>query len=45
MIVIYLCNKIIARELDYSYVVFKRPDLQTGIDEFLTINGHSDLIK
>lgn len=44
MIIKYLAEKIIDGELEYSYVIGKRPDLKTGIDAYLTENGHGDLI-
>lgn len=28
----------------YAYVIGKRPDLKTGIDAYLTAQGHADLI-
>lgn len=36
MIVKYLSEKIINGELDYDFVINKRPDLKTLIDEYLT---------
>lgn len=40
----YLGNQIIKGDLDYTYVVTKRPDLKVQIDAYLTEKGRSDLI-
>jgi hypothetical protein len=45
MIIKYLSTKIIAGELEYSFVIGKRPDLKSGIDAYLIENGHGDLIS
>jgi hypothetical protein len=44
VIVKYLAEKIISGELEYSFVIGKRPDLKVGIDAYLVENGHGDLI-
>lgn len=42
----YMGSRIMAatNPLDYTTVVTKRPDLKTGIDEYLTNAGRTDLI-
>lgn len=40
----YLAKQIIRGELEYTYVVSKRPDLKEAIDEFLKENNRQDLI-
>ncbi len=44
MIVKYLSDKIIAGELEYSFVISKRPDLKAGIDAYLVANGYENMI-
>ena len=44
MIVKYLSEKIIAGELEYSFAIGKRPDFKSGIDEYLIVNCHGELI-
>ena len=40
----YLALRIISGVLDYCYVVGKRADLKSGIDESLVEKGRGDLI-
>ena len=42
---IYMAKRIIDEVYTYEYVVSKRPDLKAGIDEYLTSQGYSNLIK
>lgn len=40
----YMGQRIIDEAYTYDYVISKRPDLKTGIDEYLTEKGRQDLI-
>ncbi|MFH7833819.1 hypothetical protein [Bacillus luti] len=40
----YLAQRVIDEKQTYTHVVSKRPDLQSGIDKYLTENGRADLI-
>lgn len=40
----YMANRIIDGVYTYAYVISKRPDLKTGIDQYLTDQGRTDLI-
>lgn len=40
----YLGNEIIRGNLDYTYVVTKRTDLKTQIDEYLLAQRYGNLI-
>jgi hypothetical protein len=40
----YMGQRIIDEVYTYTYVVTKRPDLKTGINEYLTEKGRQDLI-
>ncbi|WP_433618801.1 hypothetical protein [Paenibacillus cellulositrophicus] len=40
----YMGQRIIDEAYTYDYVISKRPDLKTGIDEYLTDKGREDLI-
>jgi hypothetical protein len=40
----YMGSRIIEGAYTYDYVISKRPDLQTGIDAYLTEQGREDLI-
>lgn len=40
----YMAQRIIDEAYTYAYVVGKRPDLQTGINDYLTEKGRADLI-
>lgn len=44
MIIKYLAEKIITGELEYSFVISKRPDFKAGVDAYLTASGHGELI-
>lgn len=39
MIIKYLSDKIINGELEYAFVIGKRPDLKTDIDTYLKLKG------
>lgn len=41
----YMGQRIIDGAYTYAYVVDKRPDLQVGIDTYLTDQGREDLIE
>lgn len=41
----YMAQRIIDGAQDYFFVVSRRPDLKAGIDQYLTDNGHADLIQ
>jgi hypothetical protein len=41
---IYMAKRIVDGVYTYDYVISKRPDLKTGIDEYLTSVGREDLI-
>lgn len=40
----YLAQRVIDGAYTYDYVISKRPDLQSGIDKYLTENEREDLI-
>lgn len=40
----YMGQRIIDGAYTYEYVISKRPDLKTGIDEYLSEKGRIDLI-
>ena len=40
----FLAQRIIDGKLDYTYAVTRRPDLKADIDQYLTENGHPELI-
>lgn len=40
----YMAYRIITQVYTYDYVLSRRIDLKTGIDGYLTANGHGDLI-
>ena len=40
----YMAQRIIDGVYTYDYVISKRPDLKTGIDDYLTKKGRTDLI-
>lgn len=40
----YMGQRIIDGAYTYDYVISKRPDLQSGIDAYLTSQGREDLI-
>ena len=40
----YIAQRIIDGVYTYDYVISKRPDLQEGIDAYLTAQGRGDLI-
>lgn len=44
MIAIYIAKKIISGELEYSFVISRRPDLKDGIDAYLIDSGYGGLI-
>lgn len=41
----YMAQRIIDGAYSYAYVISKRPDLQSGIDAYLTKQDRSDLIE
>lgn len=41
----FMAQRIIDGAQEYDYVISKRPDLQVGIDAYLTAKGREDLIK
>lgn len=45
MIVKYLSEKIISGDLDYTFAVEKRPDLELLINEYLVKRGFENLIE
>lgn len=40
----YMAKRILEEAYTYEYVIKKRADLKTGIDEYLTSIGRTDLI-
>lgn len=42
--VAYLAHRIIDGAYTYDYVISKRPDLKTSIDDYLISKGREDLI-
>ncbi|WP_200886099.1 hypothetical protein [Heyndrickxia ginsengihumi] len=40
----YMGQRIIDGAYTYDFVISKRPDLKDGIDNYLTAQGHTDLI-
>lgn len=40
----YMAQRIIDEAYTYEYVISKRPDLKEGIDAYLVLKDHSDLI-
>lgn len=40
----YLAQQIIESNLDYLYVIGKKPNLKTGIDAYLIEKGREELI-
>ncbi|WP_201028554.1 hypothetical protein [Heyndrickxia coagulans] len=40
----YIAQRVIDGAYTYSYVISKRPDLQSGIDAYLTEQGKTNLI-
>ncbi len=41
----YMGQRIIDGVYTYDYVISKRPDLKSGIDDYLTSKGREDLIS
>lgn len=41
---VFMAKRIIAGKNAYAEVVLARPDLKTGIDEYLIAEGHGELI-
>lgn len=41
---IYMATRIIERVYTFSYVIGRRPDLKSGIEEYLKEVGREDLI-
>ncbi len=41
---IYMANRIIEGAYAYEYVISKRPGLKSGIDDYLTSIGRTDLL-
>jgi len=41
---IFMAKRIIAGRNTYTEVITARPDLKAGIDQYLTENGHPELI-
>lgn len=41
----YMAKRILDGAYTYEFVISKRPDLKTKIDEYLTSIGRTDLIK
>lgn len=40
----YMAKRIIEDAYTYAYVISKRPDLKSGMEEYLTSVGRADLI-